>query len=159
MCSSDLTSAQRGTAEIWRAFTAVPLSNMVVQAQLSQGAPASLTIVGVSRVDTSAGNGAAAIGAAASGSAGAGAPSAALVTTRNNSLVFGVGNDGTASAPRSVGSGQTLLHQFLSGSRTAWMQQITSPVAASGTTAIVNDVAPTADRYNLTICEVRGRLQ
>ncbi len=32
-------------------------------------------------------------------------------------------------------------------------------VAASGTTAIVNDVAPTADRYNLTICEVRGRLQ
>ena len=153
------TSAQRGTAEIWRAFTAVPLSNVVVQAQLAQGAPASLTIVGVSRVDTSAGNGAAAIGAAASGSAGAGAPSAALVTTRNNSLVFGVGNDGTASAPRSVGSGQTLLHQFLSGSRTAWTQRITSPVAASGTTAIVNDVAPTADRYNLTICEVRGRLQ
>ena len=153
------TNAQRGTSEIWRAFAPVALTNVVVQAQIAQRAPMSLTVVGVSRVDASGANGTAAIGAIASGSAAAGAPSAALVTTRDNSLVFGVGNDWTAAAPRTVGPGQTLLHQYLSGGKTAWMQRTTSPVAAGATMVIVNDTAPTSDRYNLTICEVLGRLQ
>jgi len=71
--------------------------------------------------------------------------------------VFGVGDDWTAARSRTVGSGQTMLHQFLSGSRTLWAQRATGPVALSGTTAVINDTAPTGDRYNLTICEVRGK--
>ena len=153
------TNAQRGTAEIWRAFAPFPLTNVAVQAQLAQQAPASLTVVAVSRVDSSGANGSGAVGATASGSANAGAPAATLVTTRNNSLVFGVGDDGTGAAARSVGSGQTLLHQFLSGGKTLWAQRVTNPVAASGSTVIVNDTAPTTHPYNLTICEVLGRLQ
>jgi uncharacterized protein (TIGR03437 family) len=31
---------------------------------------------------------------------------------------------------------------------------LTNPVASSGTTATINDTAPTADPYNLTICEI-----
>ena len=62
-------------------------------------------------------------------------------------------------AARSVGSGQTLLHQFLGGGKTLWVQRVTDPVAASGSTVVVNDTAPTTHQYNLTICEVRGRLQ
>jgi hypothetical protein len=55
------------------------------------------------------------IQATASASAPTGAPAATLVTTRNNSLVFGLGNDWNAAGARVVGSGQTLVHQFLSG--------------------------------------------
>ena len=150
------TNVQRGTAEIWRAFAPARLA-AAVDVQFAQQAPASVTIVSFSGVDPSGGGGAGAIGATASASAPTGAPAATLVTTRNNSLVFGVGNDWTAASARTVGSAQTLVHQFLSGGKTLWVQRTTSPVALSGTTLVVNDTSPTMDRFNLTICEVLGR--
>jgi hypothetical protein len=36
------------------------------------------------------------------------------------------------------------------------VQRMTNPVAAAGTSVTINDTAPTADRYNLTICEIRS---
>src|SRR4029077_2434460 len=101
-------------------------------------------------------NGSAAIGATASASAASGPPAASVVTTRDNSLVFGVGDDGTAALGRTVGASQTLLDQFLAGGRTVWVQRAANP-AVGGTTVMINDTAPTGDRYNLTICEVRGK--
>jgi len=60
--------------------------------------------------------------------------------------------------PRTLTSStQTLLHQFLSGGKTLWVQRTTNPIALSGTTVIVNDTSPTTDRFNLAICEVLGR--
>src|SRR5262249_23355400 len=114
------TNAQRGTAEIWRAFAAARLTNVLVTVQLAQQAPLSATVVSFSRVDTTGTNRSGAIGATASGSAASGAPAASLATTRNNSLVLGVGDDWGAAVPRVVGSGQTLMRQFLSGGRTLW---------------------------------------
>jgi Big-like domain-containing protein/fibronectin type III domain protein len=153
------TNVQRGTSEIWRAFAPSTLASVYVEAQFAQQAPASLTVVGFSRVDTSGANGAGAVGATASASGSSGGPTATVVTTRNNSLVFGVGDDPSRSASRSVGQGQTLVHQFANNGRTLWVQRITNPVALSGTAATINDTSPTGDRYNLTVCEILGRVQ
>jgi hypothetical protein len=87
------TNTQSGTAEIWRAFSPNPLSNVSITASLSQSVIASMTVVSFSGADSSGTNGSGAIGAAISASGSSGAPSATLTTTRNNSWVFGVGND------------------------------------------------------------------
>ena len=52
-----------------------------------------MTVVTFTGVDTTGTNGAGAVGATGTGNAASGAPTASLVTTRNNSWVFGVGND------------------------------------------------------------------
>jgi hypothetical protein len=153
------TNVQRGTSEIWRAFAASPLTKVTVQAQLAQTAAASLTVVSLSRVDASGANGVGAVGATASANAATGAPRGSVVTTRNNSLVFGVGDDPDRSAARTVSAGQTLVHQFTSGGKTLWLQRSTAAVALAGTIATISDTAPTIDRYNLTICEILGPLQ
>ncbi len=116
-----------------------------------------MTVVSFSNVDTTGTNGSGAIGAVARSSSAAGAPSATLVTTRANSWVFGVGNDFDNAIPRTLGAGQTMVHQDLAPvNDTYWVQRTTSTVAAAGTSVRINDTAPTSDRYNLAICEVRG---
>lgn len=148
-------NAQLGDAEIWRAFSSSTLSNATVTATLSQGVVSSLTVMSFSGVDTSGTNGSGAIGAVANKSAASGAPTASLVTTGNNSWVLGVGNDFDNPISRTVGSGQDLVHQYLTPTGdTYWVQKRSSPVAASGTTVAINDTAPTGDRYNLSIVEV-----
>jgi hypothetical protein len=149
------TNTQLGTAEIWRAFSPVPLSGTSVTAALSQGVTASLTVVTFTGVDTSTTDGSGAIGATAGNNAHPGAPTASLTTTRNNSWVIGVGNDWDSAISRTVGSNQTMLHQFLAASRdTFWVQSQTGPTPLAGTVVTINDTAPTGDRYNLSICEI-----
>ena len=85
-----------------------------------------------------------------------GAPTATLVTTRNNSWVFGVGNDFDNAIARTMGAGQTLVHQYLPPvGDTYWVQRTINPTPLAGTSVTINDTAPTADRSNLTICEIR----
>jgi hypothetical protein len=106
-------------------------------------------------VGTSGTAGSGAIGACASGSARSGAPTASLTTTKNNSLVVGVGTDGERAVARTIGTGQTMVHQMLATSGdTYWVQRRTSTTPASGTLVTINDTAPTNDRYNLSICEI-----
>jgi len=150
------TNVQSGTSEIWRAFAAAPLSNVTITATLSQGVASSITVVSFSNVDTTGTNGSGAIGATASANAASGAPTATLVTTRGNSLVFGVGNDYDTPTPRTVASGQTLVHQYFPPvGDTYWAQRATNPIPLAGTSVTISDTAPTADRYNLAICEIR----
>src|SRR4029077_9655172 len=92
------SNAALGGAEIWRAFAPGILSNVSVTATLSKSFESSLTVVSFSGVDSSG-----AVGAIRGRSANSGAPSATLVTMRNNSLIFGVGNDWTHAIPRTVG--------------------------------------------------------
>src|SRR5579883_1911514 len=150
-------SSGGGTSEIWRAFAVTPLSNVTVTASLAQTVFASLQIVSFSGVDTSGTNGSGAIGAVKTAGS-IGAPKATLTTTRANSLVFAVGNDYDNAIARTLGSGQTLVHQDLSipNNDTYWMQQLSSPVTASGTTVTINDTAPTGDHFNLALCEILG---
>jgi hypothetical protein len=149
------TNAQRGTAEIWRAFAASPLANVIATAALSQSVVASITVMSFAGVDTSGANGSGAIGAVSSGSASSGAPTATLTTTRGGSWVFGVGNDWDNAIARTPGAGQSLVHQNLSPKGdTYWVQMQNASTPLSGTSVIINDTAPTTDRYNLSICEV-----
>jgi hypothetical protein len=149
------SNKQKGTSEIWRAFASATLSNVTVTATLSHSVVSSITVVSFSGVDTSGTNGSGAIGATSSANAGSGAPTAKLVTTRGNSWVFGVGNDFDNAISRTPGSGQVLVHQYLSSSGdTYWVQRQNAPTPLSGTSVTINDTAPTGDRYNLAICEI-----
>jgi hypothetical protein len=153
------TNAQSGSSEIWRAFASARLTGVTVSATLSQAVSSAMTVVSFSNVDTLGTNGSGAIGATASASGATGAPTATLVTTRNNSVVFGVGNDYDRPIARTLGSGQTLVHQYLPPvGDTYWVQRTTNAVPASGTSVTINDTAPTGDRYNLTIVEIRQPL-
>jgi len=149
------TNTQNGTAEIWRAFAAAPLSNVTVTATLSQTVVSSITVMSFKNVDTTGTNGSGAIGATGTANAASGAPTATLVTTRNNSWVLGVGNDFDNPIARTPGSGQSLVHQYLTPTGdTYWVQMRNSTTPAAGTSVTINDTAPTTDRYNLSICEV-----
>jgi hypothetical protein len=149
------TNTNRGTSEIWRAFAPAVLTNVTVTATIAQSVAASMTVMSFKGVDTTGTNGSGAIGATGSGTAAAGAPTASLTTTRANSLVIGVGNDWDAATARTVGAGQTMVHQYLATvGDTFWVQRTTNPVGATGTVVTINDTAPTADRYNLTLCEI-----
>jgi hypothetical protein len=148
-------NAQSGTSEIWRALATSTLSGTTVIATMSQNVVASITVMSFAGVNTSGTNGSGAIGATASKSASTGAPSATVVTTQNDSWVLGVGNDYDNPTPRSAGSGQSLVHQFLTSSGdTYWVQKQNSPTSATGTGITINDTAPTGDRWNLAVAEV-----
>jgi hypothetical protein len=107
------TNVQLGTAEIWRAFATTTLANVSVTASLAQSVAASIVVVTFTGVDTSGTGGSGAIGATGTGNANPGAPSASLTTTRNNSWVFGVGNDWDTATARTIGGSQTMVHQYL----------------------------------------------
>ncbi|HEY4677484.1 MAG TPA: IPT/TIG domain-containing protein, partial [Candidatus Angelobacter sp.] len=152
------TNTQQGTAEIWRAFAPTALSKVTVTATFSQSVLSSMTVVSFTGVDMTGTNGAGAIGATATANA-AGAPSATLTTTRANSVVFGVGEDPTAKVARTAGSNQSIVHQLLCAPSTQtctlWVQQVPTLIPATGTSVTINDTAPTADAYNLSLVEVR----
>ena len=149
------TNAQAGTSEIWRAFALTALTNVAVKATFSTSVSSSITVVTFKGVSTVGTNGSGAIGAAATANAASGAPSASLVTTKNNSWVFGVGNDWDNAIGRTIGPNQAMVHQYLSPvGDTYWVQRRTNPTPSSGTTVTINDTAPTTDRYNLSIVEI-----
>jgi hypothetical protein len=149
------TNVQRGTSEIWRTFAVSTVTNATVTATFNQSVPASITVMSFRGVALGGTNGSAAIGATASGSGPSGGPTATLVTTRANSIVIGVGNDWDNAIARTPGAGQTIVHQYLATvGDTFWVQRMTNPVAAAGTSVTINDTAPTGDQYNLTICEI-----
>ncbi|MFL6446301.1 MAG: galactose oxidase-like domain-containing protein [Bryobacteraceae bacterium] len=149
------TNVQRGSSEIWRALAPSTLANSTVTATLSQSVVTSMTVVALSGVDTSGSNGSGAIGAVANASAARGAPTVSLLTTRNNSFVFAVGNDFDKAVARTPAASQTLVHQYLTPTGdTYWTQMQNGPVPVSGTTVSINDTAPTSDAYNLVACEI-----
>ena len=149
------TNTQPGGAEIWRAFATTPLTDATVTANLSQNVVSSITVVTFTGVDVTGTSGSGAIGATGGGSSAAGAPTASLVTTRNNSWVFGVGTDWDSAVARTVGPNQTLAHQFLTSvGSTYWVQRQNSVTPLSGTTVTINDPVPTNDKFDLSIVEI-----
>jgi chitodextrinase len=142
-------NAQAGTAEIWRAVAAGPLTNATITATQASGSwQSSLTVIAFLGADTAA-------GAVLATSAPSGTPSATLTTTRAGSWVWGVGTDWSTATARTVGSTQTLVDQFLApAGDTYWVQRQNAPTPASGTAVTINDTAPTGDRYDLAVIEV-----
>jgi hypothetical protein len=144
------TNAEQGTSEIWGAFAPATAIGASVTATLSQKVIASMTVMSFSGVNT-----AGAIGAVGGASVVSGASTASLLTAGSNSLVLGVGNDWDNATARTLGAGQTMIHQYLTSTGdTYWVQRQTNTTPAAGTTVTINDTAPTKDRYNLAIVEV-----
>jgi uncharacterized protein (TIGR03437 family) len=146
---------QAGTAEIWRAFAPKALSGVSVTASLSTPLRGALTVVTFSGVDTT-GKGSAAIGDHDAWSSNTGEPEAFIVTSRNQSLVIGVGNDASQAAARTPASGQSIVHEFVDKPEgTYWVQRFTNPVATAGTRLVFGS-SPASAPINMTSVEVRG---
>jgi beta-lactam-binding protein with PASTA domain len=142
-------NTQFGTSEIWTAAAATSLVNVTVAAQqLTGGFDQSLTIVAF--------RGAGGTGAVAAANALTGASAVSLTTTRAGSLVYGVGNDWDRAIARTLGTGQTMVHQWVDSAvgDTFWVQSRTAAVAASGTLTTLNATAPTTDRWNFAAIEI-----
>jgi hypothetical protein len=137
------TNAQLGTAEVWRAFAPTTLSAATVTATLSQSVVSSITVMSFAGADASGINGSGAIGMVGTGNGNPAAPTATLLTTRSGSMVLGVGNDwDNAIGRRTVGTGQTLVHQDLAPvGDTYWVQMQSSPIPLSGTSVTINDTS------------------
>jgi RHS repeat-associated protein len=143
------TNTQSGTAEVWKSYTTISSSTTVTATFASTNSLRMLAIFTITGADANS------IGATASASSSDGAPSVSLVTTRNNSWVFGVANDPTKDTGRTVGSGQTSVDlQGDSGVGTLWDQRENSTTASSGTQVTLNDTNPSTDAYNFTAVEV-----
>ena len=146
-------ASQLGMAEIWWAYTTPAHLAMNVRAALSSTKASSLTVVAFIGADPSL------LGAGSTvASALTGAPSASITTTRTNSLVFGVGADFSNGRTMVAGAGQTKLSQFVPAvNDTYWVQRVTAPVAAAGSTATISDTYAGAltDQWNLAVIEIR----
>jgi Domain of unknown function (DUF1929)/Bacterial Ig domain len=144
-------NAQAGTAEIWQAVAPTPLTNATITATRAKGGyQGAISVAAFAGADTTVN------GAVGSASAASGAPSASLVTTKAGSWVWGVGEDWDRAVSHTPGAGQTIVDQFLSPSGdTFWTQRQTATTPAAGTAVAINDTAPTNDRWDLTLAEVR----
>jgi Galactose oxidase-like, Early set domain/Bacterial Ig domain len=142
-------NAQLGDTEIWTAKAAGPLAGAsVTSTPAKAGYNQSLTVLAFS--------GASRVGASATASARSGAPSVSLATTAAGSVVYGDGNDYDRAVARTPGSGQALVHEWLDSGfgDSYWVQNRTASTATAGSTATINDTAPTGDRWNLAAVEV-----
>ncbi len=146
------TNAQPGTAEIWTAVAAHPLSSATVTATRSSGSyGGSIDVVAFSGADTTTS------GAVGTASAATGAPSVSLTTTTSGSWVWAVGDDYDRAVSRTVGAGQTKFDEFLAGSGdTYWTQSQTAPGNPANAKVTLNDTAPTTDRWDLAAIEIRA---
>lgn len=142
------TNGQSGTAEIWTARATGALSNAAITSTLTTtGYGEALTVVAFTNAPGT--------GQTAGASKAKGAPMASLTTTVASSWVFAVGDDWTASVPRTVGPNQTLVAQSNdSRGDTYWVQSTVSPTPTAGTTVTINDTAPTTDNWNLALIEI-----
>ena len=142
-------NTRAGTSEIWKAVSPSAFSNLTVTStQASGGFHQSVHLVAF----TNAGG----VGASGGASATTGAPAVSLVTSQAGSWVWGVGNDWDGATARVPATGQVLGHQWVDTGvgDTFWMQNVSNPTPATGTTVTLSDTAPTTHQYNFASVEV-----
>jgi hypothetical protein len=70
-------------------------------------------------------------------------------------LCYGVGNDWNGSVSRTVGTNQTIVHEFLARTGdTFWVQRLNGTVPLIGTLITLNDSAPTDHSWNFAAVEI-----
>lgn len=145
------SNAQAGASEVWTATATAKLTGVTVSSTESRtGYHQMLTVLAL---QSSSG-----VGAVQTANAATGAPTASVTTTRSGSLIYGVGNDWDNAIGRTVGTGQAMASQWVDtgAGDTFWLQNRTTAAASAGTLLTINDTAPTADRWNLAVVEVKG---
>ena len=141
---------QAGPSSIWTAVAPIALSACRLSARRNFGSwTGSAYVVGYT--------GAAGIGARAASSAPSGAPSVTVLTTREQSLVAGVGVDWDRAIPRQPAPGQNVNAQTLTTlNDTYWFQSFAAPISAL-TKVNLSDTGPTGDRYNFAAVEILAK--
>ena len=143
------SNAQSGDSEVWTATASSTLSNVAVTSTpLVGGHDQQLTVLAF--------QGSGGVGASAAASAASGAPSVSLQTQAAGSLVYAVGNDWTNAVARTLGSGQSMVAQWVDTGigDTYWAQGTTTVSTSVGQTVTLNDTTPTTDNWNLAAVEV-----
>ena len=143
-------NTQFGTSEIWTATASAALTNVTVSStQSATGFQQSLTVIAFTGVGG--------VGASNSANAGTGAPSVSLVSQAAGSVVYAVGNDWDNAIARTAAAGQAKVHEFLApAGDTMWVQSLTGGTSSAGQTVRLNDTAPTTDRWNYAIVELKS---
>jgi len=142
-----------GVVEIWTATASTVLTNVTVTStqSVSAGGPynQSLTVIAFSGVSG--------VGASNAVSGLSTNASAGVVTQAAGSLVYAAGNDFDRAVTRTVGAGQTKVHEFFAPTGdTFWVQTANAPIASAGTTATLNATVPApADQFNFAVVEVK----
>jgi beta-lactam-binding protein with PASTA domain len=148
-------AVQRGVVEIWTATAPTVLTNVTVTSTQSVtvvlGLPVNQSLA-VIAFSNASGIGASGIRSGITTNA-----NATLVTQAANSLVYGLGNDFDRAVSRTVGAGQTRIHQFLAPSGdTFWMQSLNSTTTPAGTSVTLNATAAgVADQWNMAVVEIK----
>ena len=140
-----------GSSEIWQAIATTAKSNVSVKATMAKtGYAGQLTVATFTGANLSQN------GAVAGASATNGAASVSLTTTRQNSWVWGVGNDWDRAAARTLGANQTMIDETVNAGigDTQWVQRQNNFTPAAGTTVAIDTTAPTNDRWNLVAIEI-----
>jgi beta-lactam-binding protein with PASTA domain len=148
-------ATSRGVSEIWTATAPTALANVTVTSTQSVttvlGAPVNQSIHVLAFTNATG------VGATTAASGVSTNATATLVTQAAGSMIFGVGNDFDRAVARTVGAGQTKLHEFLAPTGdTFWMQNVNAASTAAGQTITVNATAAgAADQWNLAIVEIK----
>jgi Big-like domain-containing protein len=141
-------NSQFGVAEIWKATAAADLTGITVTSTPTQSSPSQSVVV-----ITFAGTGG--VGASAAASGALGGPSVSLTATKTGSFVYGVGNDWNGSVSRTLGTNQTMVHEYLGpNGDTFWVQRLNGTVPLIGTLITLNDSAPTDHTWNFAAVEI-----
>lgn len=149
-----------GSTEVWRAFAPVPQTFALTMTMSASTVSFSYTVVGIIGADMSGANGSGAIGAFGTAASTSAAPTVSITTTRNNSWVWGAGNDpanagGATSAV--AGTNQLLLRNSKDTTVNAcsgWAQRQTALTPVSGTSVTINNTAPSTDSCNILAVEI-----
>jgi hypothetical protein len=145
-------NAEWGDSEIWAARASTAVTSVPVMATIGSGGfyDVQLTVMVFTHT---AGVGATAVAAASSG-----APGLRVLSHRQGSSVYGVGNDWQNAAPRSLAASQTLVDQTLTSTDdTYWVQGANSLSSWAGQAVALGDTAPVTDQWNLAALEVMGQ--
>jgi hypothetical protein len=145
-----------GSVELWRTFVATPqIYTMTVNFSAST-VSGNFMVVGLVGADMTGTNGSGAVGAFNTGSSTNAAPTITVTTTRNNSWVWGAGNDPVATTTATAGSNQTILRTTSDATNTcrSWMQRQNALTSSAGSNVTINATAPSADSCNILAVEI-----
>jgi hypothetical protein len=143
-----------GSTELWRTFVATPQTfNFTITFSASTNF-GNYMITGFVGADLTGSNGSGAIGAFSTAASTTAAPTVTITTTRNNSWVWGAGNDPSHTTAPVAGSNQTVLRTTSAGTSRGWMQRQNAITPASGTGVTINDTTPSVDSCNILAVEI-----
>jgi hypothetical protein len=143
-----LQNFRAGAADVWTATATTVASNITVTST-----PTGCCLDQLLTVIAFSGSGG--VGASAGSSASTGAPAVALTPTVAGSWVFGVANDWDRAVARTPMAGQSIVQQWVDvpSGDTLWLQRLDG--STTGSIVVLKDTAPTNDRWNLTVVEIK----